>query len=218
MPNRNVAGGGGDRIYRAIKARAVACGFGPGEPIRLGLLAAQLGVSATPIRAALNMLAAEGLVRREPRKGFFAMSMSEDRFTGLYRLNHHLLDAALTVHSRNAKALAAAASTIAGIGNELDRAEGNTPDAIVGYTGLLFSCIAQLSGNAHVVESVERINDGLHYIRTLEHEQLDDVPGELISICELFLVERLDEVAKAIAEYHARRLALLPKLLAALRK
>ncbi|MEX2126106.1 MAG: GntR family transcriptional regulator [Woeseia sp.] len=218
MPNRNVAGGHGDRVYRAIKARAVAFGFGPGERIRLGLLAAQLGVSTTPIRAALNMLVAEGLVTREPRKGFVAMSMSEDRFIGLYRLNQHLLDAALTVRRSNTEVVAAAAPTVASIGNALDGSERNTPDAIADYTGLLFSCIAQLSANAHVVESVEHINDSLRYVRTLEHEQLNDVPGELIRICELFLAERFNEVAEAIAEYHTCRLALLPKLLAALRK
>jgi hypothetical protein len=147
-----------------------------------------------------------------------AASDDDNRFVGLYRLNRHLLDAALTVHSPEAKAMTAAASTIAGIGNELDRGERNTPDAIAHCTGLVFSCIARLSGNAHVVESVEHINDSLHYIRTIEHEQLDDVPGELINICELFLAEPVDEVARAIAEYHARRLALLPELLAALRK
>lgn len=219
MPSRNMAGSGdGDRVYRAIKARAIACGFDPGEPIRVNLLAAQLSVSTTLIRAALNMLVAEGLVTRVPRKGFVAMSLSDEWFIGLYRLNQYLLDAALTVHSPDAEALAAAASTVAGIGNELDGGERNTPDAIAGYTGLLFSCIAQLSANAHVVESVERINDNLRYVRTLEAEQLDDVPGELINICELFLAERLDEAAEAIAEYHASRLALLPELLASLRK
>jgi DNA-binding GntR family transcriptional regulator len=218
MPNRNGAAGDGDRVYTAIKVRVIACRFRPGEPIRPGILAAQLGVSTTPIRAALNRLAAEGLVTREPRKGFVAMSMSEDRFVGLYRLNQHLLDAALTVRSPNANVMAATASAIADIGHQLDCGERNTSDGIAGNTGLLFSCIAQLSGNAHVVESVEHVNDSLHYIRTIEHEQLDDVPAELINICELFLAERVDDVGRATAEYHARRLALLPKLLAALRK
>jgi DNA-binding GntR family transcriptional regulator len=218
MPNRNGASGDDDRVYSAIKARVIAWGFRPGEPVRPGILAAQLGVSATPIRAALNRLAAEGLVTREPRKGFVALSMSEDRLVGLYRLNHHLLDAALTVPSPNANVMAAAASTIAGIGHDLDCGERNTSDGIAGYTGLLFSCIARLSGNAHVVESVEHVNDCLHYIRTIEHDQLDDVPGELIDVCELFLAERVDDVARAITKYHARRLALLPKLLAVLRE
>ena len=221
MPNRSAAGAGdGNRVYLAIKARAIACDFGPGEPIRLSPLAARLGVSTTPIRAALNMLVAEGLVTREPHKGFVAMSMSEDRFTGLYRLNQLLLDAAITVHIHNPSVavLEAAATTVAGIGNRLDDGERCSPDTIAGYTGLLFSCIAQLSTNAHVVNSVERINDGLHYIRALEHEQLDDVPAELMTICELFLAEQFDAVAKAIADYHASRLALLPELLAALRR
>ncbi len=219
MSNRTAAGASDrDRVYLAIKARAIACDFGPCEPIRLSPLAARLGVSTTPIRAALNRLVAEGLVTREPQKGFVAMSMSEHRFTGLYRLNQLLLDAALTVHSPSTEVWEAAATTVAGIGNQLDNGERCTPDTIAGYTGLLFSCIAQLSSSAHVVKSVERINDGLHYIRALEHEQLEDVPAELLSICELFLAEQLDAVAKAIADYHACRLKRLPELLAALRQ
>lgn len=218
MPNRYVPGASeGDRVYNVIKARAIANEFGPGEPIRLSPLAAQLGVSTTPIRAALNMLAAEGLVLREPRKGFVAMTMSEERFAGLYRLNHLLLDASVVLHKPSAATAAAAASTVADISDELDSGEPGSPDGIAGRTGRLFTCLAQLSGNPHVVDSVERINDSLRYVRALEHEHLHDVPAELMNICELFLAERFDDVAKAIADYHDRRLRLLPKLLAALR-
>lgn len=219
MPNRYVPGASeGDRVYHAIKARAIAYEFGPGEPIRLNPLAAQLGVSTTPIRAALNMLAAEGLVTREPQKGFVAMAMSEERFAGLYRLNYLLLDAAVTLHKPDADSVATAAPTIAGIGDELDSGGPDSPDAIAGRTGRLFACLAQLSNNPHVVESVERINDSLCYLRVLEHRHLDDIPAELMNICELFTEERLDGVAKAIADYHDRRLNLLPKLLVAFRQ
>jgi hypothetical protein len=69
-----------------------------------------------------------------------------------------------------------------------------------------------------VVESIERINNSLHYMRSLESEKLDDVPGELIGLCELFLAGRREALTKAISQYHARRLALLPILLADLRR
>ncbi len=208
----------GERIYRAIKARALACGFGPGEPIHLGALAAQLGVSTTPIRAALNMLAAEGLVTRDPRKGFRAMTLSEDRFLGLYRLNQNLLDAAITTHGPGEDVLATAVSAIAGIANELGTGERKEPDAIAGYTELLFSGIAHLSGNEQIVKSIERINENLRCIRALEAKRSGGVSGELLGICELFLAKRRDEVVKAIEKYHARRVALLPELLAGLQR
>lgn len=218
MASRIAAGPGNrDRVYLAIKARAIACEFSPGEPIRLSPLAAQLGVSATPIRAALSRLVADGLVTREPQKGFAAMRMSERRFAGLYRLNRLLLDSALTMHSHGAEVRAATTAAIAGIGSVLGGGGRITADAIAGYTGALFSCIAQLSSNAHIVESVDRINNRLHFVRVLEHEheheQLDDVPGELASLCEFFLAEQFDAAVNAIADYHASRLALLPQLL-----
>ena len=219
MPNRYVPGASeGDRVYHAIKARAIAYEFGSGQPIRLSPLAAQLGVSTTPIRAALNMLAAEGLVIREPQKGFFAMTMSEERFAGLYRLNYVLLDAAVILHEPSVDTVASVASAVSAIADELGSGEPGSADAIAGCTGRLFACLARLSNNPHVVASVERVNDSLRHIRTLEQTHLDDVPAELMNICELFLAERLDDVAKALADYHDKRLSLLPVLLAAARQ
>lgn len=209
-----------DRVYLAIKARAVACAFDPGKPIRVSPLASQLGVSTTPIRAALNMLVADGLVRRRPQKGFIAVSMSEERFNGLYDLNLLLLEAALTAKQAGTKLLAAAAPVVAGLGRQLDDDKGCNPEAIGRYTGELFSCVAALSGNARVVETVERINDSLNYIRVLECRRSNDVCVELMTICELLLAEPLNAAttAIAIADYHAGRRARLPQLLATARR
>ena len=219
MPDSRTAGTGDrDRVYLAIRARALAYDFNPGEPIRLSPLATQLGVSTTPIRMALNRLVAEGLVRREPQKGFIALSLSEDRFKGLYSLNQLLLNAALSVRRPDTNLLDAAAPIVAGTGNELDERTDSAPNTIARCTGELFLGIATLSRNAHVVNSVARVNDGLNGIRKVECRELDGVHAELMNLCELLLAERFDAVAKVIPTYHARRLARLPELLAALQK
>lgn len=132
-----------------------------------------------------------------------------DMLASLYCLNQVLLTAALTTRGPKAGISAATASTVATIGNELDRKESHSPDTIAKYTGQLFFCIAESARDTHVAGCVHLINGGLYYVRTLECQQLKDVPLELMDICELFLAERFDELAEAIADYFDKRLALL---------
>jgi len=207
-----------NRIYLALKARAVACDFDPDEPIRLKPLARNLGVSTPPVRAALNMLVAEGLVKRAPRKGFIAISLSEDRFRGLYSLNQFLLDAALNTGSLDLEKLENASERVAAVLAVLDNDRECSPNMIARHTGRLFLSIAELSGNRHIVDSVDRINDGLCFMRVLETRHLDETRAELTNICELFLAEQLEATSSSIRDYHAARFEALPRLLDALKR
>ena len=217
MPDTNTVGASdGDRVYRAIKARAIAFAFNPGEPIRLNPLADSLGVSTTPIRAALNMLVAEGLVRREPQKGFIAMGLSEERFRGLYSLNQLLLEAALTARPPGQKQVDTIVPVVADIASKLGDNADLSAREFAGLTSELFLQIAELSGNANMVEAVERINDSLNFVRVLECREPGCIARELLTICELLLTESFDEAARALAAYHRRRQTVTPKLLATL--
>ena len=202
-----------DRIYLALKARAVACDFDPDEPIRLKPLAKNLGVGTPPVRAALNMLVAEGLVKRAPQKGFVAISLSEDRLRGLYSLNQFLLDAALNTGSLDLGKFEDAIARVAAVSSVLDNDQECLPNMIARHTGRLFLSIAELSGNTHIVDSVNRINDSLYFVRALETRHLDETRAELTNICELFLAEQLEAASAAIREYHTARFKALPVLL-----
>jgi DNA-binding GntR family transcriptional regulator len=61
-----------DRIYAIVKTDILASRFTPGAPLRIVEIARGLGVSRTPVKDALNRLAAEGLILDVPRKGYFA--------------------------------------------------------------------------------------------------------------------------------------------------
>jgi DNA-binding GntR family transcriptional regulator len=54
-----------DELRRMIRAGELA----PGTPLRQDHLAAEFGVSSTPVREALTMLARERLVRHDPHRG-----------------------------------------------------------------------------------------------------------------------------------------------------
>ena len=56
-------------IYKLLRTKLANHEFALGERLQLGVLAGQLGVSRTPVREALNQLAAEGLIEIRPRRG-----------------------------------------------------------------------------------------------------------------------------------------------------
>jgi DNA-binding GntR family transcriptional regulator len=65
-------------LTRQIISLAVDRGWDPGKRISELALANQLGVSRSPVRAALNALASHGLVRYEPRRGFVLARLPSD--------------------------------------------------------------------------------------------------------------------------------------------
>jgi len=64
-----------DSAYKAIKQGILSQAFAPGQRLILEELAQQLGVSLTPLKDALNRLAAEGLVEIVPRRGTYVTKL-----------------------------------------------------------------------------------------------------------------------------------------------
>ncbi len=60
--------------------------FAPGEQLREALLSKKLEVSRTPIRAALQSLAGEGLIKHIPNCGYFVRSFSLDDIVQAYEI------------------------------------------------------------------------------------------------------------------------------------
>ena len=58
-----------DRVYESVRSRILDGSLERGARLRQEALAAELGVSRTPLREALRRLASEGLVELEPNRG-----------------------------------------------------------------------------------------------------------------------------------------------------
>ncbi len=202
----------GDRIYHAIKASVIAYAFPEGKRIYLEPIADELKVSTTPVREALNRLAAEGLVIKAPRKGFLAMSLSAEKLLGHYELTKLLLVHELEQLGDDARQRLPENEAVAQILYKLNRREINNPETLAAYTAQIFGQFASLGGNTHVIHSINRANDHLHYIRTVECSQLHDVQAELIMLCELLLGGHQEELVKSVESYHDTRIELLPEV------
>lgn len=214
------------RVYRALKVRAIAFEFPPGQRIYLEPIAKQFGVSTMPVRDALNQLAAEKLVTKARRKGFFAMTLSEGVLTSEYELTSNLLTHALRNLEPAGRRKLPWHNPIASILAQLDQQVlcGQRVlcdvNALATYTGELFIHITDLTGNAQMVEAINRANNHLYYIRTAEcqHLQSSLVKHELSHFCELLLAAERRALIDAIQTYHDQRIALLPTLLDGLRR
>jgi DNA-binding GntR family transcriptional regulator len=68
-----------DQVYSILRQAIISSQLAPGEAIRKELVAAQLGVSRTPVSDAINRLADEGLVEIYPQTGTFVARLWLDK-------------------------------------------------------------------------------------------------------------------------------------------
>ncbi len=67
-----------DKVYVLLKKQILAQALGPGQKVDIDRLAADLGISRTPIKDALNRLASDGLVTVLSRRGTFVARFDLD--------------------------------------------------------------------------------------------------------------------------------------------
>jgi GntR family transcriptional regulator, gluconate operon transcriptional repressor len=74
------------RTTDLLRERIVAGDFRLGERLVESRIAQQLQISRGPVRDALKQLRAEGLVREEPRRGFFIVDLTAEDLREIYEL------------------------------------------------------------------------------------------------------------------------------------
>ena len=66
-----------DEVAAKLRERIFSGGLAPGSFVDEPALCAELSISRTPLREALKVLTAEGLLRHEPRRGCFVSEVTE---------------------------------------------------------------------------------------------------------------------------------------------
>jgi DNA-binding GntR family transcriptional regulator len=83
------------RIADHLRAQILGGEIGPGERIRQEEVAERLGASRLPVREALRVLSAEGLITVEPNKGARVPALDMDEVETLYQMRERLEPLAL---------------------------------------------------------------------------------------------------------------------------
>ncbi len=79
-----------DRTVKRLEDMIVKGKLLPGQQVKEQEIADRLGVSRPPVREAFKLLEAEGLVRREPRRGVFVAELSDQDIWEIYTLKTSL--------------------------------------------------------------------------------------------------------------------------------
>lgn len=93
--DRGNAGSQAERVVDAIRQSIMTGAVLPGQELRQAALAAELGTSRVPVREALQLLVAEGLVRHSPRHGFRVTRLSGAELAEIYLMRQVLETAVL---------------------------------------------------------------------------------------------------------------------------
>jgi DNA-binding GntR family transcriptional regulator len=83
------------RVAASLRAEILGGAIGPGERVRQEDVARRLGASRLPVREALRMLAAEGLVEHETNKGARVPRLGMHEVDVIYRMRERLEPLAL---------------------------------------------------------------------------------------------------------------------------
>ena len=91
-----------EQVAEQLRARIMSHSLAPGSWIDEQLLTAQFGISRTPLREALKVLASEGLVTMKLRRGAYVTEVSERDLAEVYHLLALLESDAAVVVAGNA--------------------------------------------------------------------------------------------------------------------
>ena len=161
-------------------------------------LAAEVGLSATPVREALACLAGQGLIERRRGRGYFYPALGPSEIIDLFELQLAYLNAALTLYPRGLTPLRKAAVAV---------------DPLAGVQTLFDAVITQ-SSNAALILAHRRVVDRLKAVLTVER-RLDASDGATVRTMVSKIVEgRIPDLLGLLEAYHERRCARVPALVA----
>lgn len=148
-----------DDVYDILRDGLVTQRIAPGSRLNLDQLARELHVSNTPVRQALARLESEGLVEKEPFRGFAASRLLDSRTIAElygYRLLIEPPTAARAARCRN-DAQAAALEALCDPGTIDQLVEDESAAGQLAQKDVDFHCdIARQAGNTVVVENLSQ--------------------------------------------------------------
>lgn len=170
--------------------------FVPGEPIVVTELAAEVGLSATPVREALACLAGQGLIERRRGRGYFYPALDGSEMIDLFELQLAYLHAALTLCPRGLAPLRKAVVAV----NPLE-----------GVQALFEAVIAQCA-NAALILAHQRLVDRLRPVLKAERicDEADGTPVQAMAAA--IAAGNLPVALGLLEDHHERRCARVPSL------
>jgi DNA-binding GntR family transcriptional regulator len=165
LPQRQVLA---DDVYEAVKALVMDHVIAPGARVSIDGLARELGVSQTPIREALARLESDGLVTKEPLRGYSATPLLtraevDDLFQFRLLIEPWVAGRAAALANRDDHARIAAEIASCPEAPPSDAYEEFK--ALAAHDSRFHTLLATLAGNQQLRNALERTHCHLHIFR-----------------------------------------------------
>jgi DNA-binding GntR family transcriptional regulator len=158
------------RVYDVLRERAINYDLRPGAHVNEAALAAELNVSRTPVRAALNRLASEGLMTIVPNKGFFRQPLDIEVVRSLFevRMALEVLSVRLFCERASPEEIRALRDTWSRIKPKHAAA---VPEIVVEADEAFHLAIARGSRNQELMRLLGELNARIRFIRSVAMER-----------------------------------------------
>ena len=159
-------------VYRVLRRAIMTGQFEPGDPVTINGLAETLGVSAMPVREALNRLVAEGFLDFVMNKGFFRKAISVEELYNLYQVRIALERRAvfLAVHNATDAEIDSLRSYWNGV---MAEASGMSIGDLLLADEEFHRRLTALSHNRELSQFLEQVTRRIHVARHIDLEQSD---------------------------------------------
>jgi GntR family transcriptional regulator of gluconate operon len=196
---RSLAEDAADRIREQI----LSSGFRPGEHLVEAKIAEQLAISRGPVREAFKLLRAEGLLKEEPRRGTFVVSLTANDVREIYGLRAALEGRAARTLARDRRP--ETLDRLRALADQIDTAVAAGDSSAVARADLAFhQGLCELCGNARILEVFDRYVPTLRALLRLDELVLRSLSE--VSLQHRPLVEAIeagddDSASRLLAEH-----------------
>lgn len=186
----------GSAAYQAVYANIVSLKYAPGQHLEEAVLVEELGIGRTPVREALQRLAADLLLESQPGKGFvvrpLTLQNTKAAFTALVILE--LGVASLAVRQRTALLL-----------DEMRESNSMVADAVadmdiyrlVEANSAFHDAYARCSDNIYLVQGLQKVRCETNRLAYLSFDNEID-PGRTLQEHYASVIEQHNQIIEAV--------------------
>jgi DNA-binding GntR family transcriptional regulator len=163
-------------LIATLKERIITWNYPPEHRLTEDTLCREFGVSRSPVREALRVLATNGFVRRTANRGYAVRQVKVNEVEEMYEVRLALeLYVVESLATRGAPADELAA--MAKAWNAVRRRPKRAVEELAALDARFHERLASLFGNATLMRQLETINERLHLFRTIDFAKTDRVAG-----------------------------------------
>ncbi|MGJ8455390.1 GntR family transcriptional regulator [Pseudothermotoga sp. U03pept] len=168
-----------EEIIEKVKEYILKGHYAPGERIVIDSLAKNLGVSVTPVREALHYLAARGLLRVEPHKGFTVKKWDRREIEDLLLLRMYLEKLAVKLFIERAKE-----QDFVSLNQIIEKMQAASKtgslEEMIKLNSQFHAAIVKGSGNEELCRMMAELGEKLYRVRVLSLSY----PGRISQSCQ----------------------------------